>query len=283
MHQKNGRITTTGAQFEVYGRFISRFPNPLLQPEFQQGGEGGIELYFGNRGSLVVTRYNQTVEDLIANLSGIDSIRAPMPGPQSNGCTPKNDGYCYSIQSRNENAGNIRNQGWELQGSINIGPLTTRSTYSWTKSRVIGVNPEYRARATSAPFQPGYTFNKLPEHTWSTNISYSQAATTVGVNLMGTGFIMCSLSGCDDFALGIGSFSLLRLGAYSPRSGFPTGYRSSHLGYTMADLIVTQKLSSKVDALVQIQNLTNTYKNDVSVLYASIGRQSRLGMRIRML
>jgi outer membrane receptor protein involved in Fe transport len=54
------------------------------------------------------------------------------------------DGRCFRYQSQYLNIGAIRNQGWELQGSVNTGPLTTRGTYSWSKSRIIGIIPKYR-------------------------------------------------------------------------------------------------------------------------------------------
>src|SRR5204863_7802682 len=93
-----------------YENFDIQFANPELGPEYQQGGEGGLELYLGTRGSLVITRYNQTVDGLINNVSPIDSVRALQPGLTGiSGCGNENnlrsDGYCYLVQGQNLNVG----------------------------------------------------------------------------------------------------------------------------------------------------------------------------------
>src|SRR5262249_52882271 len=144
------------------GMFAIVFANPELVPEHQQGGEGGLELYLGTHGSLVVTRYNQTVDGLIAQ-PVVDSVRSLVPCPigqcEASSSSRDANGYGYWRQYESLNMGSIRNQGWELQASANLGPLTTRGTYSWTKSRTIGVNPKYRAFFANQPqYTPGATF-----------------------------------------------------------------------------------------------------------------------------
>lgn len=140
--QRLGERETNAVSISRWGTYDVVLANPELGPEHQQGGEGGIELYFGNRGSLVVTRYNQTVNNLISEVP-IDSVQSLVSDAVFDCGTPKDNGYCYTKQWQNLNVGSIRNQGWELQGSINTGPFTTRGTYSWTKSRVIGITPKY--------------------------------------------------------------------------------------------------------------------------------------------
>jgi outer membrane receptor protein involved in Fe transport len=98
--------------------------NPNLLPEQQQGGEGGVEVYVGTRGSLVVTRYNQTVDNLIVN-AVVDSVFL-LPEYQV-----LYGQYAFPLrQVENLNLGSVRNQGWELVGTLNVGPLTTKGTYS---------------------------------------------------------------------------------------------------------------------------------------------------------
>jgi len=264
-----------------YGDIPYYFANPALGPEHQQGGEGGLELYLGTRGSLVITRYNQTVDGLIA-AAPIDSARSQVP------CT---DFYCriYSVrigpdhygylrQLQYVNLGSIRNQGWEFQGSVSTGPITTRGTYSWTKSRTIGVNPKYRAffdQINYPQYQPGATFQFLPEHTWAVGITYARAATTIGINVTGTGR---ATNVEDDFYYRNLAYTRL---PQNQLNMSPYGrYVSFNAGYALADLMVSHHFASPVEGVLQVQNLGNRYTNDLDAQFASMGRQVKLGMRL---
>jgi outer membrane receptor protein involved in Fe transport len=264
----------------LYGEFEHYFANPELGPEYQQGGEGGMELYFGTRASLVITRYNQTVDRLIANPK-VDSVRSLAINPwEYNRKDPNGYGYYYQLQ--NLNVGTIRNQGWELQGSVNTGPITTRGTYSWTKSRTIGIDPKYRAQFSPSSYpqyQPGATFDYLPEHTWALGMTYVRAATTVGLNVMGTG----SMRKESDAFAGRNLSGAIRL----PQNrmiwdiGYPSRYVNFNNGYAVTDLTASHRISSRMEGVLRVQNLTNRYVNDYNDGYASMGRQTRLGFILR--
>lgn len=262
----------------------STLPNPDLGPEFQQGGEGGLELYLGNRGSLVITRYNQTVDALVQVLAGYDSVRAILPGTQVvNGVTVcsesslQSDGYCYKRQNKNVNAASIRNQGWELQGSINTGPFMTRGTYSWNKSRVIGVTPAYRSFLSNQALSPGQSHSYVPEHTWALNMSYSKTGTSISFNVNGLGQSLRSVSLTD---LGLLTTSpRIPLEAYRVANSI-TG-RLPVKSYITANMTASHLLSAKLEATLQVTNLTNYYQSDYRAESPVLGRQTRLGARIR--
>ncbi len=259
-----------------YGPQDATLANPDLAPEYQQGGEGGVELYFGNRGSIVVTRYNQTVDNLISFVGNSDSARSIIPFPTwYNCCTLAADNYGYLGQSQHINVGSIRNQGWELQGSTNIGPFTTRGTYSWTKSRIIGITPRYRALLPSV--QTGRSFSYVPEHTWALTTGYTRMSTNMAVTVNGIGQIFKEQ---DNVHLMSSTFLRLR-----PVSAFrwtvPTTYRGLGTGYVTADLNGSHRFSRNMDATLQIRNLGDYYRNDFRSDYATIGRQSRAGLRVR--
>lgn len=272
-------LATSSLEISNYGVYTRVFSNPDLGPELQQGGEGGLELYFGRLGSLVVTRYNQTVDDLIAAVK-IDSVRSFTTNPGIS-LSRSLDGYGYMYQNQNLNVGSIRNQGWELQGSINTGPFTTKGTYSWTKSRVIGITPKYRALLTSTDYQVGRSLSYLAEHTWATSVTYSRAKTTLSLNVNGTGMLYSD--GGDALVKMIGlSTSFYRILVNNPRIGLPTGYIATSPGYAMADLNASHRFSTRVEGVLQIQNLTDFYRNDNNASFASMGRYSKAGVRIRM-
>jgi outer membrane receptor for ferrienterochelin and colicin len=263
-----------------YGRYDSRLANPELGPEFQQGGEGGVELYFGNRASLIITRYNQTVDRLISSVSGVDSVRSLAPNPRSAASTFRDpDGYGYRYQSQYLNLGSIRNQGWELQGSVNTGPFVTRGTYSWTKSRVIGITPRYRTLVTSSNLEVGRSFNFLPEHTWMLSTTYARAGTTISVNVNGAGQRYLIE---DEFHRLVGGYNFVRYFTYFPRVGLPSNYRVQGPGYVMADLNASHRFSSHLDGVLQVRNLSNYYPNDVNIDFATMGRQTKMGLRMRL-
>jgi hypothetical protein len=286
----------------VYGPFDSRIANAFLEPEYQQGGEGGLDLYFGSRASLVITRYNQTVDNLIVSVPGADSIRSLVPNPVFFGvftcaqmisfqlptyCASQDAaGYGYALLSQNLNAAGIRNQGWEMSGSLTTGPITTRGTYSWTKSRSMGVKPEYLKYFQGvgyAQYQPGATFQFLPEHTWALGMTYARATTTVSINVNG---ISQLLNSANSFAL-LNLHYAIRLpsnklnGSVNFGGSAYSAYTSYNSGYALADISATQRLSSHIEGILQVQNLANQYTNDADMSFAVMGRQTKLGIRIR--
>jgi outer membrane receptor protein involved in Fe transport len=272
-----GGINTNPTRLIEYGAYYNRLANPELGPESQQGGEGGIELYFGSKGSLVITRYNQTVNELIGSVFRVDSVRSLIPNPTQTNTPLDADLHGYQYQSQNLNVGSIRNQGWELQGSWNSGPFTTRATYSWTKSRVIGITPRYRAFLTGSEYQVGRSFSGLPEHTWAVTTAYARATTDVAFTINGNGQIY--MNAAENNFRGDGNW---RLNDYRYRMSLPSGYRHIGGGYLMADLNATHRWSSNIEGVLQIQNLADFYRQDVSLKYPSIGRQTRVGFRIRL-
>lgn len=278
---KNGVLATNSTNLTQFGPYYSVLPNQELGPEYQQGGEWGVELYAGNRGSLVVTRYNQKVDELIAGILGVDSVPSLLPDAVFDCGTPRDDGYCYATQAQNLNIGSIRNQGWELQGGVSVGPLSAHGTYSWTKSRMIGLSRGFQKKTVSginaAKFAPGASFGYLPEHTWATSLTYSRSLTSIMFNVNGTGFLF---RGNED-ELSNSVSTGIRLLNTRPRTGVPTNYRPVAPGYVMMNLNASQRFSHRVEGTLQINNLTNFYQNDYSPRYAVIGRQSNLGVRVR--
>ncbi len=264
--------------------------NPDLVPEDQRGGEGGLELYFGNRVSLVVTRYNQTVDNLIQWVFDVDSARSLNPvAPNTNECSSRDgfnyfdsDGHCFKYQSQWLNIGSIRNQGWETQGNVNVGPLAVRGTYTWMKSRILGITPRYRRLVTDAEtgraYEPGRPFNYFPEHTWAMGLTYSQSKSTMAIAINGIGKRYVGSTDLTTASSAFNRFSINR-----PRmQSLDQIYRPLGPGYATADFNGTHRFTSNMDALLQITNLTNYYQNDFAAAYASAGRQTRAGVRIRM-
>jgi len=299
--QKLGTAETFPDMVAIYGPHNSVIPNPALGPENQQGGEGGLEVYLGNRASLVITRYNQTVNDLITTVPGADSVRSLQPNPRWYGgifgcedfamyhfytaCSSQDaQGYAYAWVSQNLNVSSLRNQGWELQGTVTTGPLTTRGTYSWTKSRSIGVTPAFLERFAAANFlqqNPQYirgaTFTYLPEHTWALGVTYAAGGSTIALNFTGTGPLINGGSKLFFHELDVGDIRLQE--NLANLNGF--GYITYNKPYVMTDLNASHRFAAHVEGIVQVQNLTNYYAQDQDARLAVIGRQSKAGLRVR--
>jgi len=281
---KDSVMETDPSQIAIFGPHKVQLANPDLLPEHQQGGEGGLELYFGNRASLVVTRYNQTVDDLIFYASTVDSVQRLDKNPDPYGyCVtypPDCGDGAYYRQGEVVNLGSVRNQGWELQSSVVLGPFTTKGTYSWTNSRVLGVLPKYRhlfSPPSSYPDQqPGASFYFLPEHTWALNVTYAVAGSMIGVNVNGIGQIVN-----EGTMLSLLHFYGSRL-MQNNWNMQPSNYHSMNPGYITSDLNASHHIASRVEGVLQIQNLTNHYANDFRADYAVMGRQTQLGFRVRL-
>jgi len=284
---------------DAYGQYNTTIANPELAPEIQQGGEGGLELYLGNRASLSITRYNQTVNDLIVNVEVPDSIRSLQPNPIFYGFLPASEcvrerwgsylcssqdaaGYVYKLLTQNINAANIRNSGWEVRSTLTTGPFTSTGTYSWTRSRTIGVNPRYAYQFASVSawpdFQRGATYALLPEHTWAVGTTYALRGTTITLAVNGVGRLrdrqnQFSLRNLD-----------MRVRLDENRYNFGEYYRTytSFSGnYAMADLTASHQFTHTVEGVMQLQNLTNEFTDDFEARFASQGRQSKAGFRVR--
>jgi outer membrane receptor protein involved in Fe transport len=256
-----------------WGTDLSRLGNPDLVPESQQGGEGGLELYLGNRASLQVTRYNQTTDHLIVE-PVVDSVDLL---PQYIGILPGCDipWRCQIRQTENLNIGSIRNQGWTAVGQLNLGALTAAGTYSWTKSRIIGITPRYRGQFPQ--YVVGAAFAFLPEHTWATDLTYANAKTSVGFHVQGEGE---SFGGGD----GLLNYRYQRLMNNVPLMPFdvPANYNGEvSSGFPIGNLNVSHQFTPHFEGHVDISNLMNSYRGDYDPNLAQSGRTTSLGLRLR--
>lgn len=278
----DGELVTYQPYNEIWGaKLYGTLPNPDLGPEHQQGFEAGLDLFWGSYASLSVTHSNQTVSDLIA-LVTVDSARSLVQDPGGY-CTDNptdcgSDSYRYFEQPQFANVANIRNQSWEFQGTFDVGPWTATGTYSWVKSRSLGMTPKFLAQFPASQFpqyQPGATPTFLAEHTWASGLSYARGSRTIRLNVTGNGQIYSQSS--EAYL----QYITARLLADRALASNTSRFVSLNGGYIIADLNVTQRFSSHLEGLLQIHNLANTYRNDFLATLASPGRQTQVGLRIR--
>jgi len=259
----------------LYGDTVFVFANPNLLPVQQRGGEGGVELYLGNRASLVVTRYNQTVDDLIQE-AVVDSVDVLPEQRALNGWYPWQERL---QQAQFLNLGSVRNQGWELTGTFNVGPFTTRGSYSWTKSRLIGITPRYRSQFPS--YVPGSTFAEIPEHTYGAEIAYAHGGTRVAYDLQGQGAVLSSWTVLHFISQDQRLQSNMPLAMFRDYSLLYGGYQEMRPGYFLGDLNISRQFALQIEGLLQIHNVANSYRSEVISNIAQAGRTTNLGVRLR--
>ena len=121
-----------------------------LAPEQQSGVETGLDLFFGRRFGLQVTRFDQLASGLIQRVAYVYDEHQPNEGPGGHNQSPGESGgnQPYASSDRHiwymlQNVGQISNRGWELKGDFQLSTLTLSGTYSTVDSRVRRVAAGY--------------------------------------------------------------------------------------------------------------------------------------------
>jgi len=269
IRMSGGDPSAVPIRLQLYGDTLEQFANPNLLPEQQRGGEGGLELYLGDHASFVVNRFNNMVDNLIYSAI-VDSVDALPEQRALHGWRP----WLVNFQENEYvNLGKIRNQGWEGISTFTLGPLTTTGTYSWTKSRLVGMNPKYRRQFPW--YVVGSALNDVPEHTYGIEIAYVRNRTRIAYNIQGQ-------SAANVYSVRLVDMQDRRLLANaSPIMSFPGSYTETQPGYAMGDLNVSYQFASSIEGLLQINNLTNSYHGDIEGDFAQSGRVTGLGVRLR--
>jgi outer membrane receptor protein involved in Fe transport len=242
-------------------QYLSQLGNPDLTPEYSRGPQGGVELYYGNLGSLTVNRYQQTVTDLMQQVV-VDSILRTLltTGAQS-----------YLKQNQWVNAAKVRQSGWEGTGSVNVGPLTVKGTYSWNDSRVLAVSPLYTGNLTR-----GRSFTGLMTHSGYASATYAYGGTSIVGSMSYVGATLVDSRPVMVFYDALYS----RTKMYVDRFGVRTFF-SSKPGYAKSDLAISQRVNAWASATLNVNNLANSFQSDAYEYYPSLGRQTTVGMTLR--
>ena len=124
-----------------------------IDPERQSGVEVGADLFYARRFAVHLTRFDQTASGLIQPVAlPRDSIRASGGGP---GPTKR---LTYVAQ----NVGEITNNGWELESSLDLGRFALGGAFTTVDSRVRQI-----ARGYSGDLRPGDRMLAVPAGTAS--------------------------------------------------------------------------------------------------------------------
>jgi outer membrane receptor protein involved in Fe transport len=219
--------------------------NPLLGPERQSGWDAGADLYFGTRGSLGVTYYDQTVKDLI------DAVTDPAA-------------ETFTLQW--QNVGRIKNAGWEFEGQLALGIVRLGGTFSVVNSTVRSLSPTY-----SGSYQIGDRVNGVSRYTGGVSMT---VAPTPRTRVTGSLTHVGSWRATDDIAL----FGVFFDG--QPFRGSGRDYWIRYPAFTKINMGITQEVTPQLSAFARIENIGNVHALERSNLTTPMGRISFVGAQL---
>jgi len=255
-------------EFETSTRYgityRSRVGNRRIRPEFQRGTEVGVDLEYGAVGSLQITRYDQTADDLIADLQL----------PPDTVVVEGFDEPLITSSSTAINVGRVRTQGWEVQARAQTGPVVLTGTFSTTDGRVIRVNEE-----AFGLYRVGDRIRGPARRSGALDASYSAGRLAAGVRLSYIGPVFLNRS----IAL-TRQIQFARLPRLVPRlfnvldpqfSGYEQG------GYRTVDVHAAYDVTQAANLFARVYNAGNYFRNDYDDFQAAPGRRLLAGVRLR--
>jgi len=252
----------------TYGLHLTQLASPDLGPAEQSGPEGGLELYFGQRGSIDVTLYRQKYKNIYFSLV-VDSIRSLAPG--GGGL------YSYFPIQQFMNVGSLRNDGASVTGTFNLGPVALRGVYTVQKSIIDSYTDgfqSYTATHTTTTYLLGEGQINFPTHLMAASAAYGIANTRLETNLNYVGKFPVPLASTL-------YSNRYRLSALQPIPGvLPDAFRTSVRSQTTVDLHLLQRLRPTLDFNAHVRNVGNTAPQDVAFTNPTIGRQFEAGLAI---
>jgi outer membrane receptor protein involved in Fe transport len=219
--------------------------NPRLAPERQRGWDAGVDAVFGPRGSLSLTYYDQTADNLI---QFVQLQTAPEP--------------IFQFQ----NVGRIKNTGAELEGSVAIGPLQIKGQYGYARARVEQLGPNY-----TGTLQIGDQTLTTPKHTAGGSLAIVPLPrTTISAGLTYVG----GWSGFDDLA------EERCFGGTGPCQANFRDYMIGYPGFVKVNATVSRELTPLLSGFISVDNLTNNQAFEPNNSLTVLGRVSTLGLRL---
>jgi outer membrane receptor protein involved in Fe transport len=221
--------------------------NPEIGPEEQKGWDAGIELYFGRRGSLSVTYYDQRAVDLI------DQV---LLQPPAQGRVPV---FQY------QNVGEMANHGWELEGTLFAQPFRFSGTFSTTSSKVEKLAANYLG-----DLRVGDRNLKIPESQAGLSVAYDflRGSATLDVTYIGS-FVNTDWVSLYGFYFGGQQYR-----------GSGRAYWMDYDALTRLNLRVEQAVTHDITAFVRVENFTGDQLGERDNTQVTAGRMTVLGVRI---
>ncbi len=213
--------------------------NPALAPERQRGVDGGMEIYLG-RTSLGVTYYNQRAINLI----------------QSIDVAPHTQQF--------QNIARVKNDGWEFEAHVPLGPVQLVGTYSIVNSTVLADSTQ--------TYIAGDPILGVPHTTAGATVTYSPVPeTTLTATLTYIGHWVEN----DYLALYPYYYGL------APYRGSDRAYWMEYPGVAKFAVGVNQVVARNVTAFVRAENVGNNLRFEQYNLNIPTPRSVVVGVNVR--
>lgn len=242
------RAPSPGAAFGSVSPGQTILPNPLLAPERQRGWDAGIDLAIGRTATLSITAYDQIAENLIAFVQ-VGSIPVPT----------------FQFQ----NIGRVSNRGLEIEGKVSLTrlPIDLQAQYGYVRSRIDDLGS---IAATDAGLMVGDIPLGLPAHTAGAAVSLKLGRGT-------------ALAGRMNYVGGYRQVDVLALlscfGGTGPCQSEIRDYNAMYPAFVKLNATITQRVAHQVEAILSVDNLTNSFAYEGSNASAVMGRTTMVGLR----
>lgn len=245
-----GRATSpppTGAKLAVvFSSTQERLANPELGPERQKGWDAGLDLFVGDRYSLSFTYYDQRAQDLIQL---VEVSQTP------------------TMATQFQNVGRVKNTGIELEGSASFGILQLKGQYGYARAEVRELGPNY-----SGTLRVGDQALATPKHTAGASLlftPYNGTTLTFGLTYVS------SFRQNDNVAL------YRCFGGTGPCRPNARDYLVDYPGFAKLRFSARQQLTSMLEGILAVDNLTNNTAFEFTDLSPVTGRVTSVGMQFR--
>lgn len=241
------RAPSTGERDAFVTPFSSQLANPNLAPERQRGVDGGVDVYVGHA-SAGVTYYNQRAVGLIAALV--------LSGPN-----------IVLPTSQNQNLSRVKNDGWEFEGHVPVGPVAVSGTYSITNSTIQALFSNY----PPGDYQVGDRVLGIPHSSGGATLAYTPASrTTLTANMTYIGYWTE-----HDWRAEYGFF----FGGQAYR-GSDRAYWIKYPSVTKLGVGITQMLTSEFSMFARVDNVGNNLRYESSNITFRMPRSALVGANI---
>ena len=219
-------------------------PAPELGPERQHGWDAGVDAVFGHRGSLSVTYYDQTADDLIQTVllesSPVQTFQA-------------------------QNVGKVGNTGVEIEATVTAGPVRIKGQYAYARSRIEQLAPGY-----GGDLRVGDQALGIPKHTAGASLSadpFRGTTVSAGLTYVGswTNYDWLAQSRC--------------FGGTGPCEPTFRDYIVAYPSFARVNASVFQQITPRVSGFISADNLTNNKAYEMDNFGPVMGRITTVGAK----
>lgn len=226
-------------------------PNPEIAPEEKVGWDAGVDVYWGSRASLSLTRYDEEAKNLIVS----ETIDAASDPPLR----------------QYRNIGVVGMEGWEVEGKLTLRRVMLSANYAYADNVVEKVDAA-TASNPDATLQVGDRTYFAPKHSGGGRVTAWVAGGSVSVDAsVMAGWRMV------DYAAFYGY-----LYADEPYRGSIRAYFVEYPSLWKWNLRAARALGDRWQAFLRVENLADNQEADFYNANVTPGRTTVLGLRWRL-